>query len=273
VDCPAPSERQLVATARSPRTPSLDSNPLEARNAASLFSPRMSPIQHVDPITGQMVKDQPDRHPPATPTSAEEVERVLSMADGVFLLVDAAEGSDAADAVLCSKRPFQHGAAPDRGHQQDRSARSGARPVLNEVFDLFAELGGGTMRRSISPCFTPSGRAGNRPVGKRTCAARISCRSLKPSQAHPAPARPIRKHTPANGRFSTIQLQRVRRPHRRRANLQRPGSAPASRSSSPKRDRHARQEARSRNFRCSTALAQETPKRPSRGDIVAVIVL
>src|SRR6202522_4676160 len=68
----------------------LDSNPLERERGITILAKNVA-IQHVDPITKQMVKINLID----TPGHADfggEVERVLSMADGVFLLVDAAEG-------------------------------------------------------------------------------------------------------------------------------------------------------------------------------------
>src|SRR3954466_11754158 len=78
-----------------------------------------------------------------TPCHADfggEVERVLKMADGVFLLVDAAEGP-LPQTRFVLRKAFQHELRPivviNKIDRQD--ARADA--VLNEVFDLFAELG------------------------------------------------------------------------------------------------------------------------------------
>ena len=66
-----------------------------------------------------------------------EVERILSMVDGVILLVDAAEGPDAADQVR-HRQGARARPPPDRRRQQDRpprrpsrrSARRSVRAVL-----------------------------------------------------------------------------------------------------------------------------------------------
>ena len=68
----------------------LDSNPLERERGITILAKNCA-INYTDPETKQVVKINLID----TPGHADfggEVERVLSMADGVFLLVDAAEG-------------------------------------------------------------------------------------------------------------------------------------------------------------------------------------
>src|SRR5215207_11138737 len=68
----------------------LDSNPLERERGITILAKNVA-INYLDPVTGQPVKINLID----TPGHADfggEVERVLSMADGCFLLVDAAEG-------------------------------------------------------------------------------------------------------------------------------------------------------------------------------------
>src|SRR5437868_9359710 len=68
----------------------LDSNPLERERGITILAKNVA-INYVDPLTHLMTKINLID----TPGHADfggEVERVLSMADGVFLLVDAAEG-------------------------------------------------------------------------------------------------------------------------------------------------------------------------------------
>ena len=69
-----------------------------------------------------------------------EVERVLSMADGVCLLVDSAEGV-LPQTKFVLRKAFSHGLKPIV--VINKIDRSDARPgeVLNQVFDLFMELG------------------------------------------------------------------------------------------------------------------------------------
>src|SRR5207237_10173326 len=114
-------------------------------------------IKHVDPKTGQAIKINLID----TPGHADfggEVERVLSMADGVFLLVDAAEGPMPQTRFVL-KKAFQHELRPivviNKIDRQD--ARADA--VLNEVFDLFVELGADDETLDF-PVLYASGRAG-----------------------------------------------------------------------------------------------------------------
>ena len=68
-----------------------------------------------------------------------EVERVLSMADGVLLLVDAAEGPLPQTRFVLSKA-FSHGLRPVVVINKVDRADARVQQVLNEVFDLFIEL-------------------------------------------------------------------------------------------------------------------------------------
>src|ERR671936_2106111 len=115
----------------------LDSNPLERERGITILAKNCA-INYSAP-DGQVVKINLID----TPGHADfggEVERVLSMADGVFLLVDAAEGP-LPQTRFVLRKAFARGLKPivvinkiDRGD---------ARPVavLNMVFDLFIELG------------------------------------------------------------------------------------------------------------------------------------
>ena len=114
-------------------------------------------INYADPASGQQVKINLID----TPGHADfggEVERVLSMADGVFLLVDAAEGPMPQTRFVL-KKAFQHELRPivviNKIDRQD--ARADA--VLNEVFDLFVELGADDETLDF-PVIYASGRAG-----------------------------------------------------------------------------------------------------------------
>ena len=87
-----------------------------------------------------------------------EVERVLSMADGVVLLVDAAEGP-LPQTRFVLRKAFERGLPPIVViNKIDRSdARS--KEVLNEVFDLFIDLDA-TEEQIEFPVLYTSGRAG-----------------------------------------------------------------------------------------------------------------
>jgi len=134
----------------------LDSNPLERERGITILAKNVA-ITHVDPATGQTVKINLID----TPGHADfggEVERVLSMADGVFLLVDAAEGPMPQTRFVL-KKAFQHELrAIVVINKIDRhDARADA--VLNEVFDLFVELGADDEALDF-PVIYASGRAG-----------------------------------------------------------------------------------------------------------------
>ncbi len=134
----------------------LDSNPLERERGITILSKNVA-INYTDPATNQIIKINLID----TPGHADfggEVERVLSMADGVFLLVDAAEGPMPQTRFVL-KKAFQHELRPivvinkiDRPDQR-------ADEVLNMVFDLFVELGADDETLDF-PVLYASGRAG-----------------------------------------------------------------------------------------------------------------
>ena len=133
----------------------LDSNPLErergitilAKNVAIVFTGADGTLTKVNLID--------------TPGHADfggEVERVLGMADGALLLVDAAEGPMPQTRFVL-KKAFEHELRPivviNKIDRQDARANE----VLNEVFDLFAELGADDETLDF-PVVYASGRAG-----------------------------------------------------------------------------------------------------------------
>src|SRR5947199_10409638 len=134
----------------------LDSNPLERERGITILAKNVA-IQHIDPVTKENVKINLID----TPGHADfggEVERVLSMADGCFLLVDAAEGP-LPQTRFVLRKAFAKGLKPivvinkiDRGD---------ARPVavLNEVYDLFIELDA-TEEQMDFPVIYAAGRQG-----------------------------------------------------------------------------------------------------------------
>src|SRR3989440_1168152 len=134
----------------------LDSNPLERERGITILAKNVA-INYLDPITNQTIKINLID----TPGHADfggEVERVLSMADGVFLLVDAAEGPMPQTRFVL-KKAFQHELRPivviNKIDRQDARADQ----VLNEVFDLFVELGADDEVLDF-PVLYASGRAG-----------------------------------------------------------------------------------------------------------------
>src|SRR5947207_229408 len=133
----------------------LDSNPLERERGITILAKNVA-ISFKGP-DGQDVKINLID----TPGHADfggEVERVLSMADGVFLLVDAAEGPMPQTRFVL-KKAFQHELRPIVVINKIDRPDARADQVLNEVFDLFAELGADDETLDF-PVLYASGRAG-----------------------------------------------------------------------------------------------------------------
>src|SRR3982750_1192681 len=133
----------------------LDSNPLERERGITILAKNVA-ITHRNAAGEEFKINLID-----TPGHADfggEVERVLSMADGVFLLVDAAEGPMPQTRFVL-KKAFQHELRPivviNKIDRQDARADQ----VLNEVFDLFVELGADDETLDF-PVLYASGRAG-----------------------------------------------------------------------------------------------------------------
>ena len=133
----------------------LDSNPLERERGITILAKNVS-ISHKaangDDIKINLID---------TPGHADfggEVERVLSMADGVFLLVDAAEGPMPQTRFVL-KKAFEHELRPIVVINKIDRPDSRVDEVLNEVFDLFVELGANDEALDF-PVLYASGRAG-----------------------------------------------------------------------------------------------------------------
>src|SRR5688572_11111926 len=133
----------------------LDSNPLERERGITILAKNVA-ITYKSP-DGQDIKINLID----TPGHADfggEVERVLSMADGVFLLVDAAEGPMPQTRFVL-KKAFQHELRPIVVINKIDRSDARADEVLNEVFDLFVELGADDETLDF-PVLYASGRAG-----------------------------------------------------------------------------------------------------------------
>jgi GTP-binding protein len=134
----------------------LDSNPLERERGITILAKNVA-ISYKDPATGEITKINLID----TPGHADfggEVERVLSMADGVFLLVDAAEGPMPQTRFVL-KKAFQHELRPIVVINKIDRPDARADEVLNMVFDLFVELGADDETLDF-PVLYASGRAG-----------------------------------------------------------------------------------------------------------------
>ncbi len=133
----------------------LDSNPLERERGITILAKNCS-VQYTTPH-GETVKINLID----TPGHADfggEVERVLSMADGVFLLVDAAEGPMPQTRFVL-KKAFQHELRPIVVINKIDRPDSRVDVVLNMVFDLFVELGADDETLDF-PVLYASGREG-----------------------------------------------------------------------------------------------------------------
>src|SRR5580658_2312159 len=134
----------------------LDSNPLERERGITILAKNVA-INYTDPATGQITKINLID----TPGHADfggEVERVLSMADGVFLLVDAAEGPMPQTRFVL-KKAFQHELRPIVVINKIDRPDARAHEVLDEVFELFMELGADDETLDF-PVLYAAGRAG-----------------------------------------------------------------------------------------------------------------
>jgi len=114
----------------------MDSDPLERERGITILSKNCA-IQYTDPAGEEYKINIID-----TPGHADfggEVERVLKMADGVLLVVDAFEGPMPQTRFVLSKA-LQHNLKPIV--IVNKADRTDARPddVVNEVFDLFVAL-------------------------------------------------------------------------------------------------------------------------------------
>ena len=87
-----------------------------------------------------------------------EVERILSMVDGVILLVDTSEGAMPQTKFVTGKA-LALGLQADRRRQQDRPPRRALQEVLDEVFDLFVSLDANDEQLDF-PVLYASGRNG-----------------------------------------------------------------------------------------------------------------
>ena len=141
-----------------------------------------------------------------------EVERVLKMADGALLLVDAAEGPlpqtrfVLRKAFECHLRPIV---------VINKIDRSDARPmeVLNAVFDLFVELDADDATLDF-PAIYASGRQGIATTDLSIPAENIAS-AVRRHLQQGAAARGGPGRSPANARRHS-RLERLRRPYRHR---------------------------------------------------------
>lgn len=109
----------------------LDSNDLERERGITILA--KNTVVHYEGVKINLID---------TPGHADfggEVERVLSMADGVLLLVDAAEGPMPQTRFVLGKA-FEHGLVPLLVINKVDKHDARCQEVLNEVYDLFIDL-------------------------------------------------------------------------------------------------------------------------------------
>src|SRR5437763_15775558 len=134
----------------------LDSNPLERERGITILAKNCA-ITYLDPISGQTVKINLID----TPGHADfggEVERILKMADGVFLLVDAAEGP-LPQTRFVLRKAFACGLKPIVIINKIGRPDARVDEVHSMIFDLFIELGASEEQANF-PVIYASGRAG-----------------------------------------------------------------------------------------------------------------
>src|SRR5436189_3267557 len=110
----------------------MDSNPLERERGITILAKNVSVRYHDYKIN---IID--------TPGHADfggEVERVLKMADGCLLLIDAFEGPMPQTRFVL-KKAFECGLRPIVVVNKIDRPEARSQAVVNETFDLFAELG------------------------------------------------------------------------------------------------------------------------------------
>jgi len=115
----------------------MDSNPLERERGITIFSKNCA-INYTDSLGDEYKINIID-----TPGHADfggEVERVLKMADGVLLLVDAFEGPMPQTRFVLTKA-LEHKLKPIVIINKVDRENSRPQDVVNEVFDLFVQLG------------------------------------------------------------------------------------------------------------------------------------
>ena len=198
-----------------------------------------------------------------------EVERGLTMVDGVLLLVDASRGPAAADAVRAAQGA-RGAAARDPRHQQDRPARTRARPRSSTRSTTCSSTSTPTRSRSSSRSSTATRRAGQAGLEADELADGPRAADGPARRAHPGAA--PRPGAPAPGARHQPRRLPVRRPARALPRPQRDDpQGPADRLV-PRR-RHDRERdgrralrdrvARPRRRRRGRARARSSPSRAS----------
>ena len=150
-----------------------------------------------------------------------EVERTLSMVDGILLLVDASEGP-LPQTRFVLRKALERRLTP--AVVINKIDRPDARPkeVLNEVYDLFIDLDA-TEDQLDFPVIYCNARAGTSTMDLANGGHRPAAAVRRHRRAHPAAAR--RRRSSAADPDREPRLERIPRAHRHRPHLQRQASS------------------------------------------------
>ncbi len=195
----------------------MDSNPLERERGITILAKNCSVTYIFGPEDGAFAGQEFRINIIDTPGHADfggEVERVLRMADGCLLLVDALEGP-------MPQTRFVLGKALELGLKPivviNKCDRPDARPqeVINEVFDLLVDLGADDIALDF-PVVYASGRAGwahrdpeVRDQGIHDLLLVIAARVPEPEQDVDAPLQVLVTNLDYNGYVGRIAIARV----------------------------------------------------------------
>ena len=148
-----------------------------------------------------------------------EVERVLSMVDGVMLLVDAAEGP-LPQTRFVLRKALERGLPPIVVINKIDRADARTQEVLNEVYDLFIDLDA-TEEQIEFPVLYTNARAGTATTDLAVPGDEPAAALRRHRRARAAAGRRPRSAAADAGRQP--RLERLPGPHRHRPHLQRPG--------------------------------------------------
>ena len=171
-----------------------------------------------------------------------EVERTLSMVDGVMLLVDASEGP-LPQTRFVLRKALERRLTPIVVINKIDRPDARVAEVLNEIYDLFIDLDASEDQLDFPVLYT-NARIGTATPGSGRAGRGSAAAVRRGRRARAAAARQPRRAAAAAGRQP--RLERLPRAHRHRPHLQRP-----------------RQDRRRRRRRASSTPPSSTPRSPS----------
>ena len=147
-----------------------------------------------------------------------EVERTLSMVDGVMLLVDASEGP-LPQTRFVLRKALERRLTPIVVINKIDRPDARAQEVLNEIYDLFIDLDAAEDQLDFPVLYT-NARVGTATPRSEHARRGPAAAVRRHRRARAAAARQPRRAAPAAGRQP--RFERLPRPHRHRPHLQRP---------------------------------------------------